>query len=364
MSATVETDFGLNLLRQQSNMNDSVVLSPISVIFALAMVHAGAKGTTKSQITSVIGPGSSDGEIRNYYSNLSTQVLNASSNVQTKIANGFFLNKQFTINETYESTIETAYSAEIQSTNFAAADEAAEIINDFISNTTEGKISNMVTADSVEDAFAVIVNAIYFYAKWLKPFSKDSNENGTFYAAGGSNREVTYMKAYEEHQKYVEDDDWQVLSLPYKDTTFSMNFFLPKDKEGYSQLRPDLTGEKIQNLLAHLQSTYISYTVPKMKIETKFNLKDSLIALGVTDMFSNSADLTGITAEPPLMVSDAAHRAIIEVDEDGTTAAAATVITIVATSAIVGEPKIFTADHPFMFILMKDDNPLFMGQFV
>ncbi|VDL66901.1 unnamed protein product [Nippostrongylus brasiliensis] len=195
MSAAVETDFGLNLLRQQSNMNDSVVLSPISVIFALAMVHAGARGSTKSQITSVIGPGNSDGEIQNYYSNLSTQVLNASNDVQTKIANGFFLNKQFTINETYESTIETAYSAEIQSTDFAAADKAAGIINDFISNATEGKISNMVTADSVQDAFAVIVNAIYFYAKWLKPFSKDSSENGTFCAADGSNREVAMTLA-------------------------------------------------------------------------------------------------------------------------------------------------------------------------
>ncbi|KAK6040297.1 hypothetical protein COOONC_22200 [Cooperia oncophora] len=101
-----------------------------------------------------------------------------------------------------------------------------------------------------------------------------------------------------------------------------------------------------------------------MKIETDFKLKDALIAMGVTDMFSDHADLTGISKEPPLKISDAAHKAIIEVDEDGTTAAAASYVKVVPMSMIMDKPVQFRADHPFVFMLTKDNNPLFMGQFV
>ncbi|CAJ0589427.1 unnamed protein product [Cylicocyclus nassatus] len=101
-----------------------------------------------------------------------------------------------------------------------------------------------------------------------------------------------------------------------------------------------------------------------MKIETDFKLKEALLAMGVTEMFSKKADLTGITSAPPLRVSDAAHKAIIEVDEEGTTAAAATAFKIVPESAVADESIKFIANHPFIFILTKNKHPLFMGQFV
>ncbi|EPB67248.1 hypothetical protein ANCCEY_13661 [Ancylostoma ceylanicum] len=101
-----------------------------------------------------------------------------------------------------------------------------------------------------------------------------------------------------------------------------------------------------------------------MKIETKYKLKEALIAMGVTDLFSSSADLSGITRSPPLHISGALHNAIIEVDEEGTTAAAATMLMLAGSGLITKKPKEFIADHPFMFILTKDKNPLFMGQFV
>ncbi|PIO71512.1 hypothetical protein TELCIR_06590 [Teladorsagia circumcincta] len=101
-----------------------------------------------------------------------------------------------------------------------------------------------------------------------------------------------------------------------------------------------------------------------MNIETDFGLKEALVAMGVSEMFSDSADLTGITKEPPLKISDAAHKAIIEVNEEGTTASAATFVKAVPMSYTPEKPVIFQADHPFLFILTKDNNPLFMGQFV
>ncbi|VDL85632.1 unnamed protein product [Nippostrongylus brasiliensis] len=301
MFLTAETDFGANLLRQ-SPATETLVVSPISVIFALAMVQAGAKGKTKTQITNAIAKGQPDSAIQNYYANLSSQIRNAKENVIADIANGFFLNKQFTIEKSYQNTIVTKYSAKVQSLDFGNAAAAAKI---------------------------------------------------------------EFMNAYAKYQLYAEDADVQVLSLPYRDESFAFNVILPKSRFGLAQLRSKLTGSRIQSLLSKLKSTSVTYTLPKMKIETDFKLKEALVAMGVSEMFADSADLSGITKSPPLKISKAAHRAIIEVDEDGTTAAAATVLVATYSALLpIDQPKIFRADHPFWFILTKDKNPLFMGQFV
>ncbi|XGW30213.1 hypothetical protein V3C99_009309 [Haemonchus contortus] len=240
MFPTVETDFGLNMLRYAS-ANDSLVVSPISVILALAMVQAGSKGVTKSQINSVISKGASDTEMEEYYSKLFHQIMNATNGVKTRVANGFFLNKQFKVENDYEQKIRKVYEAKVEALDFEKAKEAAKVIDDFIANTTEGKIRDMVIENSVEDAYSLVVNAIYFSAEWKFKFYRSANSNGTFYSSAGKEREV---------------------------------------------------------------------------------------------------------------------------DEDGTTAAAATFFKIVSESAIMEEPVKFKADHPFLLLLTKDNNPLFMGQFV
>lgn len=284
--------------------------------------------------------------------------------MSSRIANGFFLNKDYSIEKSFESVIANKYMANVLSLDFSDEASAAKIIDDFISNATEGMIYDMVTEDTVRDAVSILVNAIYFHAKWLSPFDKTANTNGTFYGAGGVDREVEYMNEYDEHRRYTEDADFQLLSLPYKDTSYAMNILLPKERFGLSSLRSKLTGSRIQDLLSRLDTTYITLKIPKMKIETQFPLKEALIKMGLSDMFDDKSDLSGIAKEPPLKVSDAAHRAIIQVDEDGTTAAAATVLKVVPLSATLEEPLNFSADHPFLFMLTKDNNPLFIGQFV
>ncbi|KAK5971302.1 Serine proteinase inhibitor [Trichostrongylus colubriformis] len=363
MYLTTETDFGLNMLRQ-APANESLVVSPLSVIFALAMVQAGAKGTTKSQINAVLSKGSSDSEIEEHYSKLSNHIMNARNGVKSRIANGFFLNKQFAVEKDYEKSIKESYNAKVEALDFDKASEAAKIIDDFISKTTEGKIKDMVNEGMVKDAYSLIIDAIYFTAEWEEKFYKSSNSNETFYSTAENGRKIEFMNDFEENRLYAEDDDFQVLSLRYLDTSFAFNIFLPKTRFGLDALRSKLDGEKIQRLLSSLKQTYISISIPKMKIETDFKLKDALMAMGVSEMFTDKASLSGIAKEPPLKISDAAHRAIIEVDEEGTTAAAATLFKVVPLSAVMEEPVKFRADHPFLFILTKDNNPLFMGQFV
>ncbi|KHJ95381.1 serine proteinase inhibitor [Oesophagostomum dentatum] len=274
-----------------------------------------------------------------------------------------FFSKKFRIEKQYADTITKNYGAKIEVLNFAQTAQSAKTINDFVSKTTAGKIDDLITEDLVKDAFSLVVNAIYFTAKWEYEFYKSSTSNSTFHSSSNKQRKIEFLNEFNENRMYAEDRDMQVLSLRYKDTSYAFNIFLPKVRYGLDALRKKLTGANIQKLLSQLKSTYMTISLPKMKIETDFKLKEALMAMGVTEMFSDNVDLSGITKFPPLKVSDAAHKAIIEVDEEGTTAAAATAFKIVPVSAILEEPIKFTADHPFIFILTKNANPLFMGQF-
>ncbi|VDK79114.1 unnamed protein product [Cylicostephanus goldi] len=162
MFITAETDFGLKMLRQVP-FNESVVFSPLSVIFALSMVRTGAHGKTKSQISDLLAKGKTDDDaITEHYSNLSSQIMNAKNGAQSRIANGFFLNKDFKIEKDYAQEIEEKFLAKVESYDFKKADETAKvwfyfsrliplhrIIDDFVSNVTEGKIHDIVNADSV-----------------------------------------------------------------------------------------------------------------------------------------------------------------------------------------------------------------------
>ncbi|KIH49089.1 serine proteinase inhibitor, partial [Ancylostoma duodenale] len=185
-------------------------------------------------------------------------------------------------------------------------------IDAFVSQNTAGKIKNLITEDTVRDAFSLIVNAVYFTAKWEHGFSKDSTSNKTFYSTENAKKEIQFLNEYYANRYYAEDADMQVLSLRYKDTSYAMNIILPKKRFGLDALRKKLNGAGIQKMLSKLSRTFVWISIPKMKIETDFKLKKALIAMGITEMFSDSADLTGISKEPSLKVSGAAHRAIIE----------------------------------------------------
>ncbi|KJH53777.1 serine proteinase inhibitor [Dictyocaulus viviparus] len=363
MFLTTETDFGLNMLRQ-TPLNESAVVSPISVLFTLAMLQAGAKGKTKAQIDEIIGKGESDDIIITHFSDLSNELQNSTNGVQSRIANAFFLNKQYKIEKDYEEKIAKKLHAKIETLDFMEGQKTAEIIDAFISQTTEGKIHGMVNEDTLQDAFSLVINAVYFTAEWLERFYNSSNSEGLFHSCEETNREVEFMNDHDVFKDYAENDDVQVLSLPYKDTSYAFNIILPKKRFGLESVRSKINGEEIQKLLSELRQTYISITIPKMKIETDYKLKEALLNMGVTEIFGDSADLSNIARNPPLKVSEASHKAIIEVQEEGTTAAAATLFKIIPAMAILDEPKKFIVDHPFMFILTKNNNPLFMGQFV
>ncbi|KAK6056992.1 serine proteinase inhibitor [Cooperia oncophora] len=222
MYLTAETDFGLNMLRKCARQRLSSRVANLRD-FRFGDGAAGAKGTTKSQINSVISEkGASDNDIEEHYSKLSSQIMNA-SNGCPKLSETS--SKQYSIEKDYENDIKRWYNAEVEVLDFAEAEQAAKIIDNFVSNTTEGKIQNIVNEQSVEGAYSLIVNAIYFTAKWQNEFSNRSNSNGTFYSASRKDRQIEFMNDIKVYRLYAEDNDLQVLSLQYKDTSFAFNIF-------------------------------------------------------------------------------------------------------------------------------------------
>ncbi|KHJ89004.1 serine proteinase inhibitor, partial [Oesophagostomum dentatum] len=163
------------------------------------------------------------------------------------------------------------------------------------------------------EAFSIIVNAIYFKAQWDYKFNPSYTSEMDFYSSEENSRKIQFMTDSEVRRLYAEDDEMQVLSLQYKDTSYAFNIFLPKKKFAFGEARQNMNAAKVQKLLSKLKTTYITLTIPKMKIETDYKLKDALIKMGVTDMFTDQADFSAMAKVPGLRVSDAAHKALIEV---------------------------------------------------
>ncbi|RCN37090.1 hypothetical protein ANCCAN_17020, partial [Ancylostoma caninum] len=169
-----ELDFGLSMLRQVP-ATQQLVASPISVIFALAMVQIGARGKTRMQIDQAISKGAADEATIEYYSKLYKEIMSPSNGTQARIANGFFMDEKFNINREYVNTASSMYSAKVEPLDFAQPEQAAKIVDNFVSQATSGKIQNIVNAETIRDAFAILINAVYFNAEWEYKFSKDYN---------------------------------------------------------------------------------------------------------------------------------------------------------------------------------------------
>ncbi|CAB3398391.1 unnamed protein product [Caenorhabditis bovis] len=360
MFLEAETAFGLNLLNTFP-ANESLVFSPLSIALALSLVHAGAKGDTRTQIGDTLLKGSKDDELAGHFSKIGNDLKNpTNSDVQTNVANRIFLKNGFTVEKSYSEFVEKHFAADAQTIDFTNGAEAAKIVNEFIKKNTGNKIDNVVQSSTFQDALALLVNAIYFKAKWREEFTKSGAER-EFSKSTNDVKKIPFMSSYMEDQDYAEDDIFQVLSLPYKDTSYRCLFFLPKEKHGLASALKKLDDKRFQELAGKTKTTYATVHLPKVDLKKELELVPILEQLGINDVFSNNADLSGMAKG--VKISDVIHHAVIKIDEEGTTAAAAVVVKAVPMMARMEEPVDFIADHPFLFAVVKDNHPLFLGTF-
>jgi serpin B len=257
------------------------------------------------------------------------------------------------------------YDADLKQLDFASETEKSrQIINSWVEEKTNDKIKELISPGGVDrSTVLVLTNAIYFKGDWQTKFEKNDTKQADFAVSTKEKVKVDMMHVKGDFKCYT-DEKMRVLELPYKSNELSMLIFLPNDSNNFKEIENILTAESIDTILSKMQKTVIDVYFPRFKMTWgTFSLKNTLINLGMSDSFDvrKAADFSGISGKADMWISDVFHKAFIEVNEEGTEAAAATAVGMI--KAIRIEP-VFRADHPFIFMI-KDNRSgsiLFMGR--
>ncbi|XP_024059761.2 serpin B4-like [Terrapene carolina triunguis] len=405
------TKFALDFFKvlNKDHPSDNIIYSPLSISAALGMVLLGARGNTATQIQKVLrfaelrenenpGTGRSSeatsdensesscrlplhpqlpvpddqcdipGGIHSQFHDIFSAINKPTTSYELANANRLYGEKTFNFLQQYLSCIQKLYQAELKPVDFRnAAEETRKQINLWIETFTKGKIKDFFGPHALSgDTKLVLVNAVYFKGQWGKEFKKENTKERPFQINKTTSKPVQMMYHKGEYKiATIEEHHSQVLELPYKGGDLSMYILLPKDNMGLTQLEKELTYEKLTTWISpdHLKEDEVDVALPRFKVETSAQLKQYLEALGMTDVFHPGAsDLSGMAKEGGLFVSEAVHKAYIEVNEEGTVAAAATGIGIHTISLRI--PVQFVADHPFLFFIrhQKTKCILFYGR--
>ncbi|XP_067418684.1 serpin B6-like [Emydura macquarii macquarii] len=368
------TTFALNLFKNLSeNANtQNIFFSPFSISSALSMVFLGAKGNTADQMAKVLSFKKAE-EIHNGYQSLLSEINKPGTNYLLRIANRLFGEKMFKFVAQFTESCQKFYHAELEQVDFSgAAEDSRKHINAWVEEKTEGKIQNLLAQGIVNSMTRlVLVNAIYFKGNWANQFNKDRTLERQFKINKNETKPVQMMfKKAKFNMTYAGDFQTKILELPYVDNEISMIILLPdeiKDNStGLEQLERALTYEKLTDLInpEMMDETEVEVSLPRFKLEQAYDLKSVLSSMGMPDAFDTAnVDLSGMSASNDLVLSEVVHKSFVEVNEEGTEAAAATAAVINFRCAMI-VPR-FTADHPFLFFIRhnKTGNILFYGRF-
>lgn len=362
-------NFAFRLLKSlcQDNPAQNVFFSPLSISSALAMVILGAKGNTAAQMSQVLSLNTEQSIHQNFQS-LLTKVNKPGTQYLLRTANRLFGEETCEFLSTFKQACLQFYHAELEQLPFAKAAESRKRINDWVSKQTEGKIQELLPSNSINaQTRLVLVNAIYFKGKWNDQFDKTCTTEMPFKINQKEQRPVQMMFREASFKlNYVEEVHAQVLELPYAQEELSMIILLPDDGVDLNSVEKHLTFEKFIAWTnpGCVQSTEAEVCLPRFKLEEDYDMESVLQHLGIVDAFQqNRADLSAMTASGEVCLSKFVHKSFVEVNEEGTEAAAASADVVVECSLM--NVPFFCADHPFLFFIKHNDTNsiLFCGRF-
>uniref|UniRef100_A0A0K0EJE6 SERPIN domain-containing protein n=1 Tax=Strongyloides stercoralis TaxID=6248 RepID=A0A0K0EJE6_STRER len=348
-----QANLAIQILNQliKDKLSSSIVYSPICLAIALSMAYAGSYGLTKENIKKYLYGDCDDDEIHNHFKKFLISLSKENVN-SLQSANKVYIEKSINLLKDFTQTIEEYYKGCIEKIDFTTSN-AAGIINDFVSKSTNNTIKNVITPNDLPiDTKLLLINAIYFKNEWMKEFDKNFTEKEFFYTSKDVSKKVDLMYTIDKFY-YYENNDYQVLQLLYK--------------ERYLLLKkiPLLDGERLFEMIELLNLEIVNVHLPKFKIESIHMLHKTFKKIGLTFPFSSDANFSLITNEVPLTINKIIQKAFIDVDEKGTEASGVSAITVVEGPARgYKKPReyIFRADHPFMYLIIDDkNNILFNG---
>jgi serpin B len=296
------------------------------------------------------------------------EYLNENDDYNVSTANALWVRENFELLEEYINVIETYYGGSSSEVDYSNPEEASEIINQWVENQTNNLIKNLVPPSAIDPLLTMLIltNAIYFKGTWQVQFDEANTTDKDFTLSDGETIQVETMilNGTENTFNYSETDDLQILELPYTGNDISMMILLPKDGVEITDVISSIDKDSYDEWIDSMTGTEVDIYIPKFKFETQYALNDYLIDLGMQKSFSFEADFSGIDGRPDLFIDAVLHKAFIEVNEEGTEAAAATAVIMTLKSVNGGEtPIVFNADHPFLFTIHhKETNTiLFLG---
>jgi serpin B len=374
--------FALQLYQKLQGEKGNLFFSPYSISTALAMTYAGARGRTQEQMAQALCFPTSKEVVQKLaegreplspedFARAFSEIvkdLNARGGKGTyelRVANALWGQQDFEFLSSFAKLVEDQYGGHLERVNFVkAAEKARRTINAWVEKQTNGKIKDLISPGLLDSMTRlVLTNAVYFKGTWANQFKKDETRDEPFTLLDGGKVQVPMM-----NQKarfgYGETDALQMLEMPYVGQELSMVVLLPREPAGVSDLEKALTAENVSKWLNGVRRQEVIVAMPRFKMTHKFNMGAVLQAMGMTDAFSPQADFSGMTGRRDLFISAVVHQAYVDVNEEGTEAAAATGVTMKLTAIAPGKVPIFRADHPFLFLIrdIRSGTILFLGR--
>jgi len=362
--AVANSDFAFDLLKQivKKQPDTNVFVSPFSVSTALQMAANGAAGETKTEMQKVLKTAGFPAGLLNEACRNLNQSLASLPDVTLNLANGIWYQNGIQLKPAFVAENKNYFLAELAGVDFGSP-KSADIINDWADKSTRGKIRDVVQFPFPPLTRVILANAIYFKGKWDEPFDKKQTKPHVFHLPGTGEVQVPTMWQYG-HFSYLEGDGFQAVQLPYSGRRLQMFLFLPATNSSPEKFLADLNSETWRNKIeSQFEKREGTLAFPRFKLDYAVELNDSLKTLGMANAFNLAADFSAM-ADQPLYISAVKQKSFVDVNEEGTEAAAVTTVGMTALAIMEPvKPFVMIVDRPFFFVIedSQTQSILFMG---
>ncbi len=364
--------FGLDYYSKLKDKDSgNIFISPFSISGALAMTYEGAKGQTAEEMRSVFYFPEDDNLRRTEYAAIFNELNKGDKKYKLSTANALWAQEDYQFLKDYFDSVEKYYGGKATNLDFKKDPDGSRItINNWVEDQTNDKIKNLIPSGVINALTRlVLTNAIYFKGEWVRQFNEKDTKEEDFRISKNNTIKAPMMQRTDEEAKfnYTENDKLQILETPYSGEELSMLILLPKNDD-LATIESLLSTKKLSEWKKDLENQRVKIFIPKFKFETKYFMADDLKSMGMPTAFKwPGADFSGMDGTKDLYIGEVIHQAFVEVNEEGTEAAAATAV-VVKVVGIQKAPEIpvFRADHPFIFLIQENTtgNILFMGRVV
>jgi len=360
--------FAADMYAQARGKEGNVFFSPYSISAALAMTYAGARGETADQMAKVLrfreDWRSDPGAVHDLYALLQRSLDGQGKPYELAVANRLWGQKGFGFMPEFLDLLQRKYGAGLEEVDFRSnAEGARQTINNWVESKTAQKVKELIGPGVLgnRETLLVLTNAIYFKGAWQYPFDKQRTADGDFFVSAGQKVAVPMMRQTRRF-RHADAGDLQVLEMDYKGDALSMVVLLPKKADGLAPLEQSLAQGKLDEYVLGLKAAEVDLLLPRFKMEWKAELQEPLGKMGMPLAFSG-ADFSGMTGRKgDICISKVIHKAFVDVNEEGTEAAAATAV--IMGRGMPAQPIVFRADHPFIFLIRDKASGciLFLGR--